>query len=384
MALPSRTETIPEGRQDGIFTGVDLVTALRIRGANFEYVMLPGKPKFSFGTSTDCDICVERRHVSFSHALLERRGDRIRVTDLGSKNGIVFRGAKTQQFEIGAGDSFSIDETVFYLLNDEMRLNRPVVSEILAPQRVDVIDDLLMEAVRGGHVFLRAEPGSDQERLARAIHRVSLRRRHHFAIAAPGVAASPPTPQTVTHVRNGTLLLRLDGVKPDKPDTGGTKPDTKPDKPATGGTELDPAFVEALVSPDANVRVILCARSLKEAIDRTTETLASGAYRVEIPALRSRAGEIVPLLEHWFVDRQSRLRFSDLTDDNQAALRTYHWPENLEELRKAADLLIELAPYTSERQAALEGPLSLGKVKRRLDKIGLTVPLLRGPPSNDR
>ena len=96
------------------------------------------------------------------------------------------------------------------------------------------------------------------------------------------------------------------------------------------GAKLDPAFVEALLSPEANVRVILCARSLKEAIDSVTEALASSAYRVEIPPVRERSGEIAAVLESWFIDRQSRLRFSDFTDDNQAALRAYRWPENLE------------------------------------------------------
>lgn len=355
MGIPPRTETIPEGRQEGVFTGVDLITALRIRGTEPEAVMLAGKSKFSLGTSPECDICAERRHVSFSHALLERRGDRIRVTDLESKNGIVFQGRQAKQFDIGPGDRFSIDETVFYALNDEMRLNRPVLSEILGAQRMEAIDDLLMEAVRGSHVFLRAEPGCDQERLARAIHRMSLRRRHHFAIAQPGAVDSPPVPQLVTHARNGTLLVRLDAT----------------------GARLDPEFVEVLVSPAANVRIILCAQSLKEAIDSVTEKLASSAYRVEIPPVRERSGEIASFLERWFMDRQSRLRFSDFTDENQAALRAYRWPENLEELRKAADLLIQLAPYVSERTAATEVHIPRSNVKRWLDTIKLTMPLLR-------
>jgi DNA-binding NtrC family response regulator len=159
----------------------------------------------------------------------------------------------------------------------------------------------------------------------------------------------------VEHARNGTLLLRLDAT----------------------GARLDPAFVEALLRPEANVRVILCARSLKEAIDSVTESLAGGAYRVEIPPVRERPGEVAPVLERWFLDRQSRLRFSDFTDDNQAALRAYRWPENLEELREAADLLIQLAPYRSERQAALEVNMPRSNVKRWLDAIKLTLPLLR-------
>jgi hypothetical protein len=356
VADSSRTETIPESRQEGVFTGFDLGTALRIRATEIEHVMLAGKSKFTFGTSPSCDICVERRHVSFSHGLLERRADRFQVTDLESKNGITFQGRKRKQFEVGAGDSFSIDETVFYVLNDEMRLSRPMVSEILGPQRMAAIDDLLMEAVHGRHMFLRAEPGCEQERLGRAIHRMSLRRRHRFVIADPGAHDAAPVPQLVTHARNGTLLLRLDAT----------------------GAKFDPAFVEALLSPEANVRVILCARSLKEAIDGVTETLASSAYRVEIPPVRERPGEIASGLERWFIDRQSKLRFSDFTDENQAALRAYRWPGNLEELREDADLLSKLAPYQSERTAAQEVNIPRSNVKRWLEARNLTLPLLRG------
>jgi DNA-binding NtrC family response regulator len=174
-------------------------------------------------------------------------------------------------------------------------------------------------------------------------------------IAQPGADDARPVPQLVSHARNGTLLVRLDA----------------------GGARLEPGFVEALVSPDANVRIILCAQSLKEAIDSVTEKLASSAYRVEIAPVRERSGEIASHLERWFMDRRARLRFSDFTDENQAALRSYRWPQNLEEVREAADLLIQLAPYTSERKAATEVNIPRSNVKRWLDTMKLTMPLLR-------
>jgi hypothetical protein len=354
VGASQRTETIPKDRQGDVFTGSNPPTAVRIRGLDFEHVMLAGKSKFSFGTEASCDICIESRyrHVSHSHALFERRGDMLRVTDLESKNGIAFQGVKSKQFEIGAGDRFSIDQTVFYVLSDAMRLARPIVGEILGPHRTEDIDDLLMAAVHGGHVFVRAEPGCDQQRLAEQIHHASLQRGKHCVTAQAGGLNEP---QFVARARNGTLVLRLD----------------------TAGATVGPAFLEALMRPDANVRLILCARSLKEAIDSVTETLAAGAYRVEIPPMRERPGEIASLLERWFIDRQSRLRFSDFTDDNQAALRSYRWPENLEEVRDTADTLIQLAPYASEREAVREVNLARTTTKRWLDKIGLSLPLLQ-------
>jgi hypothetical protein len=58
-------------------------------------------------------------------------------------------------------------------------------------------------------------------------------------------------------------------------------------------------------------------------------------------------------------------------------LRAYRWPRNLEELRDAADMLIRLAPHASERKAAEETNMPRTTVKRWLDAIGLSMPLLR-------
>jgi transcriptional regulator of acetoin/glycerol metabolism len=143
------------------------------------------------------------------------------------------------------------------------------------------------------------------------------------------------------------------------------------------GAKLDSAFVEALTSSEANVRIIICAPTLIDAIHLIGESLAAGAYRVEIPALRTRSGEIASLFDRWFIDRQSRYRFSDFEDKHQAALRAYRWPENLEELRDVADTLTQLAPYASSRKAEDAGVMPKTNINRWLTKYGVSMPLLR-------
>jgi len=322
--------------------------------------MLAGQTRFSLGRHEDCDICVVRPHISHSHALLERRNGRVRITDLQSKGGLQvggsFGGAEgVTQFDIGPGDSFFIGETEFLALSDEMQLQRPVVAEILGPQRTADIDELLMKSVNGPHILFCAEPGCDQERLGGAIHHMSLRRGRDIVPAQPGHPQWHPVPQLVAQARHSTLLLRIDAP----------------------GAELDPAFVQALTRPNAGVRVIICAPTLIEAIHLVTEKLAGGAYRVEIPPLRMRWGEIESLFERWFIDRQSGYRFSDFEDKYQAALKAYRWPENLEELRDVADTLIQLAPYASSRKAEEAGVMPKTNINRWLAKLGLKMPLLR-------
>jgi hypothetical protein len=356
VALPQRTETLPDDQRDGVFTDVDLITAMRVRSGNDEHPLLAGLMTFILGSAAGCAVHIHQVNISRSHCLLERLQNRIRVTDLESKNGIAFQGRKHNQIHLCPGDKFAIGETELYALNDEMRQQHAVLTEIIGPERLAIVDDALMEAVHGRHLFVKAEPGSDQERLGRALHRVSLRRRHHFVIARAG-AAEPPSRAHIKRARHGTLLLRLDA----------------------GSPRLDPDFVEALLQPEAHIRLIVCARSLKDVIDALTEELVGRAYRIEVLPLRERAGEITSLLERRFIDRGGKLQFADLTDENQQALLSHGWPENLEEVREAADRFLELARIgdASERQAATDINMPRTNFKRWLEELGLSWPLFR-------
>lgn len=339
----------------GVFEGPDRITALRIRGSDPEYTMLAGQARFALGTQPSCEIAVERRYVSSLHAVLERRDNRVRISDV-SKNGIFYRGRVEKQFDIGPGDSFTIADLTFYALNDEMRLARPVLAEILGAQRIEAIDDLLLCAVQGGHILVIAEPGTDQERLARAIHHASLRRRRHFVRALPNEAGRLDR-QLLEYAEGGTLWLDLEPAR----------------------ASLDAAFVEHLVAPRSNVRVVLSARSLELARKGVGLELIARAHHVAVAPLRERAGEIAHLVERRFIERGSSMRFSDFTDANQAALLGNRWPGNLEQLRDTADRLLVMAPCTTERAAATALKTPRTTLQRWLDAMGLELPLARRP-----
>lgn len=354
LVLPLRTETLPQSKRNGL-DGPDAITALRIRGVDLEYVMLAGQSRFALGSLASCEIFIDRRYVSSLHAMLERRENRIRVIDV-SKNGLVFRGRFEKQFDIGPGDSFNIGETTCYALNDEMRLARPVLTEVLGAQRFETIDDLTMVSVHGDHVLVLTEPGNDQERLARAIHSASLRRRHHFVKAIPNEDGRLDR-QLIRYAERGTLWLDLEPAR----------------------VNIEPEFVEQLLLPDANARVVISARTLDIARKSVGIELVGRAHQVAIPPLRERAGEIATLLERSFIDRRSSLRLADFTEGNQAALLSYEWPRNLEELRDTADRLVQLTPFTKERAAAIALKIPRTTLQRWLDSLGLELPLLRHP-----
>lgn len=352
-----RTETLPQSRRHAL-DGPDPITALRLRGEEREYTMLVGQPRFALGSLPTCDIVIDRRFVSSPHAILERRENRIRVIDV-SKNGIVFRGRYEKQFDIGPGDFFSIDEITCYALNDEMRLARPLVAEVLGAHRFAEIDDLLMAAVHGDHLLVVSEPGNDQERLARAIHGASLRRRHHF-VKAVATEDGRLDRQILGMARGGTLWIDLDAKRK---------------------IRLDDALAELFDAPDANVRVVASTPSLDLARKDVGLEFVGRAYQVTIPPLRERAGDVATLLERAFIERRSSLRLSDFIESNQTALLSYRWPRNLEELHETADRLVQLAPHTTDRSAAAALKIPRTNLQRWLDSIGLELPLVRTPDS---
>lgn len=69
------------------------------------------------GRGEDTDIPIEARDVSRRHAVLEKRGDEVRCTDLGSRHGTFLNGVRVHSCVLHSGDtlqlgsaSFSFDE----------------------------------------------------------------------------------------------------------------------------------------------------------------------------------------------------------------------------------------------------------------------------------
>lgn len=66
---------------------------------------------------------------------------------------------------------------------------------------------------------------------------------------------------------------------------------------------------------------------------------------LELPALRERKEELVPLADFFLTQmaREKRNRFAVLTDEAKEALQNYHWPGNLRELRNVLERAFLLA-----------------------------------------
>jgi hypothetical protein len=339
---------------------MDPITALGVIGTGITLPMLTAQTSFTLGRADTCDLRVDRKYLAPVHACIERilvsSRASIRITNVSSgKNDIVYNSeVALSEFGMAAGEWFEIGESKYYALNEEMRLARPEVMEAIGIRQYGAIDDLLIAAVKDSsrHVLLLGEPGCDQARLGRQIHRVSHRRHNAFHAMPERPKLNSTTRQALSDACNGTVLVHLHHRG-----------------------RLDARFVAALVHADANLRLIICARSLDKAEASLPAALVNDAKKITISPLRERIGEIPALLDRWFIASRSPLRFTALREELREGLLSHTWPENLQELRAAKDLLVQLASYRSVRQATKDSQFSRGALRGWAKKLNLTLQL---------
>lgn len=83
-----------------------------------EQYRLEGK-KWIIGRDPKCEICLDNDNISRKHFQITCEGDRYYLSDLGSSNGIIFRGerlAATDKYEIQSGDEFNVKKVRFAFL----------------------------------------------------------------------------------------------------------------------------------------------------------------------------------------------------------------------------------------------------------------------------
>ena len=209
--------------------------------------------------------------------------------------------------------------------------------------------------------FVTGESGTGKELVATALHSLSRRRGHPFI--AVNCAAMP----------EGVLESELFGQ------TKGAFTDAKNDRPglfvqAEGGTlfldeigdlplTLQPKLLRVLqertVRPvgsqawvPINVRLIAATnRDLESAIEegRFREDLyyRINVVHIELPPLRSRAGDVLPLAQHFLGQFASRADKNILGIAPAAAekLVAYTWPGNVRELQNCIERSVALARY---------------------------------------
>lgn len=318
---PALTAPLDETQRDAWFDGADVVTALRIYDGDVEYE-LPRKATVTLGASRRCDVHVPDRGLSALHCLFERRGGRFRMHDQDSTNGLFFGGRRVETCDVYPGDTFTPAPVTFLAMNQEMRAQRPIIAEIVGTGFSPSPDRVLVDAVKYAHpLLLTAEPGCDTDRLARAIHAVSLRRTRPLIEISEVPEDRAQQREIIKRAARSSLVIDLYRVE----------------------APLDPAFCSMVFSRDYHVRPIVLA---------PTRDAARRLLPIEAPEhmqhfwfrpLGMRPGDIPDLLDRMLAERASPRRITDLTPHNRDALCAWEWRDNLAGLRTAADRLAAIA-----------------------------------------
>ena len=208
-------------------------------------------------------------------------------------------------------------------------------------------------APRQTTVLITGETGTGKELVARGIHQISLRAKNAFVVV--NCAAIPEQlleAELFGHARGaftGAVQSRLGRIHAAQ---GGTLfLDEVGELPLGMQAKLlrflQDGEVQRLGSPDVfrvDVRVISATninlqRSVQEKLFRQDLYYRLAVFPLELPPLRQRYEDIVPLAEH-FLDtlaEQSGIPAKTLSPSAAAVLRQYGWPGNVRELQHAIE-----------------------------------------------
>jgi DNA-binding NtrC family response regulator len=224
--------------------------------------------------------------------------------------------------------------------------------------------DMARRVARGTiPVFLRGETGTGKEVVARFIH--AMGPRSERPLVTVNCAAIPP------QLVEGTLFGHVKGAF-----TGASANHAGVFEAANTGTvlldevgELPPAAQAALLrvleaktvtrvgstkETAVDVRIIAATHRDLEAMSARGEFREDLFYRlnavtIDIPPLRDRRADILPLVDHFLAQARGQNEGSDvegLAPEAGLALASYDWPGNIRELRNAVERAVVIAEHS--------------------------------------
>lgn len=182
-------------------------------------------------------------------------------------------------------------------------------------------------------MLIVSEPHCDQDRLARMVHGISRCRERPIVERASADIPADRKAQTELIKRQAarsTFVLDL----------------------GTHDEPLDATFVAMLFKPRYQVRVVVLARSFDVADQALGRQHGGKLQEIWLRPIASRPEAIDRLFDRMLEERNSPLRMSYLTPENEDAVRNYSWPQNFASLRQAAAWLTAIYRLGSINRAA--------------------------------
>jgi DNA-binding NtrC family response regulator len=323
------------------------------------------------GSHPDCDLVVDDAAVSRRHLTIELLAGEVRVTDLQSRNGTRYLGAKIATAVVPVGGAVQVGKTTLRIqpsaepaASSDLEELHGLVGKSPAMRRLFTL--LQKVGPQEVTVLLRGETGTGKGAAARALHQLSARSSGPFVVFDCASVHSNLMESALFGHRKGAF-------------TGADKDRAGALELAAHGTlfldevgelpvALQPKLLRVLESRDfqrlgdgavrrADVRVVAAThRNLTEEISAKRFRLdlfhRLAVTDLELPALRSRP-EDIPLLARHFARQLAGVDVG-LAPETVAAFQCATWPGNVRELRNAVERALAFG------QADTSGPEEKG------------------------
>lgn len=280
------------------------------------------------GTGPRADLALTDPRVSRRHLSLSPEGARLRLRDLGSRNGTSVNGIFVAEAWLSGGETITVGETTLRVQNTGAHAE---VTERADPRfgRMlgcsSVMQRLFMWGERAAHgdlpLVIEGEAGTGKDLFAEAIHEAGPRAEGPFVLLSTETLRFSSGERLTDDARGGTLLV--------------SEPEELP-------APVQEALAAEIARAGTDVRVITTTRrDLDRECDsgRLTPRLfdAISGDVVHMPPLRHRHGDVELLAGHFFAQGNAH---HGLTESVLAGFLDYEWPGNVRELRDAIDRII--------------------------------------------
>ncbi|MEO8701393.1 MAG: sigma 54-interacting transcriptional regulator [Kofleriaceae bacterium] len=310
----------------------------------------------AIGSHPSNDLVLDDPTVSRFHCELTIAGSRVRVRDLGSRNGTLSSGITLADGLVPADTTLALGHTQVRIEVDAAHAElaaseRPAFGSLVGNSTVmrEVFSQLEKVAVSDATVLIEGETGTGKEGVAEAIHEASPRSKGPFVVV--DCSAIP------ANLLESELFGHEAGSF-----TGATERRIGAFEQASGGTifldeigelpsDLQPKLLRALESREVrrvggrtsikcDLRIVAATnRDLRAEVNRATFRadlyFRLAVVKIVLPPLRDRAGDIALLVDHLLRKiGAAPARVADLTaPDFVSALSAAPWPGNVRELR---------------------------------------------------
>ena len=361
---------------------------------------VPFETFIEVGSDPACGLVLTDRSVSRRHARLDAVASRIRVKDLGSRNGTFLGGARLQDAEVPIGSVVRVGDTSLSIsprwhLRETMpsaaRQFGDLYGESVASREVFSV----LERVAGTDVtvLLEGESGTGKELAARSLHRASRRADKPYVVFdCTSVPRELAESELFGHKKGA-----FSGATSDREGAFGR---------ADGGTlfldelgelpiDLQPKLLRVLetgevraVGSDSpskvDVRVVAATNrdlhaEVKRGAFRADLLYRLDVVKVRLPPLRQRPEDIPGLVARLLT---GLLPEGDaIKGANLERLLNYSWPGNVRELRNVLSRAVSLARGGPERPAVHFDQLvfNLGPASNAPATIGFEFPGVSRP-----